>query len=196
MLGQSPPTTSGIVVISGSNNFGPGSDFPVFSSISIKYSIDDFIFTSPIGLSSSELANEVIGVPPSLVITDFVSEETTLGPLMGLSSSVSADLLVFPSTLVISDMSIDEDFAQTNLMFVSDPQNIKTTSTPVTTSGIVILDLFPGAGVVFIPFVPPIFINQRIFPVIFSGPGERLFPEENKRIYPVLPQFSIITPGD
>jgi hypothetical protein len=74
--------------------------------------------------------------------------------------------------------------------------DIEITSTSVTTSGVVIVDIFPGAASPFVPYAPPIFINQRVFPVTFSGIGERLFPEENRRIYPVLPQFSVITPGD
>ena len=110
-------------------------------------------------------------------------------------TSESADALISVPVLSLYDQHIDEGFVKTFLMFVPIGDNIKITSTPVTTSGVVILDFFPGVGLPDFPYVPPIFLNQRLFPVTFSGIGERVFPEENRRIYPVLPQFSIITPG-
>ena len=196
MLGQSPPTTSGIVVLSGSNNFSVNGDFPVFSSVSIKYHIEEPILTYPIDLVSSVSDDDISGAPTMLALIDIYGDVTPPAPLIMLAPSMIVDTLIVLPVLGLLNINIEEGFAQTKLMFVGDVDNTKITSTPVTTSGIVILDLFPGAGEDLIPYVPPIFINQRIFPVTFSGLGVRLFPEENRRIYPVLPQFSVVTPGD
>lgn len=195
MLGQSPPTTSGIVVLSGSNNFGLGSDFPAFASLQIDYHTEDQRFDPPIDLASSLSANEAV-TPRVLTLLNLNDYEATpFHPLMFLASSVTANEAVIPRVLDIS-MGIEDGRVQTFLQFVPFGTNSKITSTSVTTSGIVILEFFPGADDLFVPYAPPIFINQRVFPVTFSGLGERLFPEENRRIYPVLPQFSVITPGD
>ncbi len=121
-LGQSPPTTSGIIVISGSDFFDPQtSDLPIATG----------------SIESSTKRGTGIGV---------------LGTVLDLTSGV------------------------------------KIRSTPVTTSGIVVIDIFIGAGEVF---VVPVVGNVRLFP-IFQG----VFPEQDRRIFPVLPQFSTLTPGD
>ncbi len=195
MLGQSPPTTSGIVVLSGSNNFGLGSDFPAFANIQIDYHIEDQTLDPPMDLASSITANEAVTprVITLLNLNDY--EATPLHPPMFLASSITANEAVTPRVLDIK-MDIEDVRVQTFLQFVPFGTASKITSTSVTTSGIVILEFFPGADDLFVPYAPPIFTNQRVFPVTFSGLGERLFPEENRRIYPVLPQFSIITPGD
>ncbi len=195
MLRQSPPTTSGIVVLSGSNNFGLGGDFPVFANIQIDYEAEDQRFDPIMELASSITANEVV-TPRVLTLINLNDHEATpLHPLMFLASSITANEVVTPRVLDIK-FDIEDDRVQTFLQFVPFGLDRKITSTSVTTSGIVILEFFPGADDVFVPYAPPIFINQRVFPVTFSGIGERLFPEENRRIYPVLPQFSVITPGD
>lgn len=125
MTKQSPPTVSGVIVISGSNDFLVGqSDFPIVT-----------------------LAGDVL-----------VEEVVIEGPSIG---------------------------------FVSDPLNIKLTSTPVTTSGLIVAEIFPNAG-----FTPVPVINARLFPVISGSVFVRVFPEEGRRIFPVLPQNSILTPGD
>jgi hypothetical protein len=185
MVGQSPPTTSGVVVISGSNNFGVGSDFPAFVlTVLDNYIADPF---------DDMIVNDVTSPPPSFgnleMLDNYIADP--------FDDMIVNDVSSPPPTF---SMEMIEDYITvldvTPFTFAPSEDNIKITSTNVTTSGIVIIDMFPGAGAGFIPFVPPVFLNQRIFPVTFSGLGERLFPEENRRIYPVLPQFSVITPGD
>lgn len=76
------------------------------------------------------------------------------------------------------------------LNFAPTPEaDIEILSTSVTTSGIVVMNFSPD--LVGAPFVVPIVGNVRLFPV-FAG----IFPEQDRRIFPVLPQFSILTPGD
>ena len=155
-LGQSPPTTSGIVIVSGSNFFDPQtSDFPVVVAqlTSIR---EGRLQTSP----------PLVANPP--VFDDFFDLVVGEG-LLGSTSGRKDVVGVFGVVLELTS-------------------DVKIRSTPVTTSGIVILDMFPGAGDVF---VPPVVSNARIFPV-FAG----IFPEQDRRIFPVLPQFSILTPGD
>ncbi len=76
------------------------------------------------------------------------------------------------------------------LNFTPKPDDdIEILSTNVTTSGIVVMNFSPN--LIGEEFVPPAVGNARIFPV-FAG----IFPEQDRRIFPVLPQFSILTPGD
>ena len=148
-LGQSPPTTSGLVVITGSNSFDPQtSDFPVVIGI-----VE----------SSGRKDNTVVGAPP--VFDDFFDlARVGLATTVGRKDSISLG--------VVLEISSD----------------VKIRSTPVTTSGVVIMDMFIGAGSVF---VVPVVGNARIFP-IFQG----VFPEQDRRVFPRLPQSSILTPGD
>lgn len=74
--------------------------------------------------------------------------------------------------------------------------DISITTTSVTTSGITVVEFYPGAGLGELPFVPPVVLNERLFPITSTAEFIRTFPEENRRVYPVLPQFSILTPGD
>lgn len=188
MIGQSPPTTSGIVIISGSNDFIAGSsDFPC----PVVTIVDDYLPTIFDDLQVTVVPNKTItfghleieNYVQSDVMQDMDSLDFTNSPALTFGHLELTEIV----PTVIFD--IDAQFAPTS-------ENLKITTTEVTTSGIVILDFFPGAGEALIPYVPPVFLNQRIYPVTFSGLGERLFPEENRRIYPVLPQFSVITPGD
>lgn len=193
MLGQSPPTTSGIVVISGSNNFGLTSDFPASSSFKIIHNTDESFSDPSLGLITPALVDSLI--PPSvLYLVDLhVDTSYTTDPIT-LISTEQVDALIDIPVLRI-DLTYDPFISLASIAFAPGENDIKITSTPVTTSGVVVLDLFPGAGLPTIPYAPPTYLNQRLFPVTFSGLGERVFPEENRRIYPVLPQFSIIYPG-
>lgn len=185
MLGQSPPTTSGIVVIS-------GSDFQ-WHVLDIQYDkVEDQILSPYMDLASSASADSSINVP----VLNFVDMPNTndTGLDMSIISAPTAALYSIPVLNI--NMHTEDERVQTFLQFVPIGTGRKITSTPVTTSGIVVIDIFPGADDLFVPYAPPIFTNQRIFPVVFSGAGERVFPEANRRIYPVLPQFSVITPGD
>jgi hypothetical protein len=161
VFGQSPPTTSGIVIVSGSNSFDPvTSDWGTVVATLTEFTEGSAVRTSDIPFIMNDLS---LYTPASgILLTNFneVIFEVTAG--------------FVPS-------------------FEDDTEII---STPVTTSGIVIMNFYPGAGAGEIPYVPPTYINQRLFPVVFSGAGERVFPEKNRRVYPVLPQFSVITPGD
>ncbi len=149
-LPQSPPTTSGIVVISGSDFFDPqSSDFPI-----VRGTVS----------GTGRKGIEILGVPP--VFDAFA--DLVVGGGQILTSSPRA------STVLGRVLRINQD--------------IEIRSTPVTASGIVVMDMFVGAGAVFIV---PIVGNVRIFPV-FQG----VFPEQDRRIFPVLPQFSTLTPGD
>lgn len=195
MLGQSPPTTSGIVVLSGSNNFGLTGDFPVFASVQVDHGADAPRFDSPIDLASSLSADEIV-TPAVLATVNTHEVEQFLSSPLRLAASITANESVSPPVLDVK-AHLEDARTQIFLQFVPFGNDSKITSTPVTTSGIVILEFYPGVNVSGgpPPYVPPIFLNERIFPVTFSGLGERLFPEENRRIYPVLPQFSTLNPG-
>jgi len=148
-LGQSPPTTSGIVVITGSNSFDPqSSDYPVVVGIietAIKKGAETVVGT----VTFDDFANLVFAGP---VIS--VDKLGTAAPILGSVLDLTSD--------------------------------VEIRTTPVTTSGIVVMDMFIGAV-----FVVPVVGNTRLFP-IFQG----VFPEQDRRIFPVLPQFSTLTPGD
>jgi len=150
-LGQSPPTTSGLVVISGSNNFdSQTSDFPVVVGI----------------VDRVEKRGVAAGLGGTVTFDDFFDDVHTGGII-----------------------SVDKRGASPVLGTVLDlTSDIEIRSTPVTTSGIVVMDMFIGAGVVF---VIPVVGNVRIFP-IFQG----AFPEQDRRVFPRLPQSSTLTPGD
>lgn len=166
MSGQSPPTTSGITIISGSNNFNVlNSDFPV--------------------VTGGVIQEFTILVPP---------EENR--PF--LISTLDVTLLdeSFPVALTLTQSEL---LNQVTLIggFIPDlTDDVSITSTTVTTSGITILEFFPGAGLPEVPFIPPTVLNARLFPIFSTAEFVRTFPEENRRIFPVLPQFSTLTPGD
>lgn len=148
---QSPPTTSGIVVISGSAGFDLlSSDFPV---------LQGFVKVEP-------LPAVVLGSDP----------ETTSDLFMGLGRSSGLSRVIYTEASSVNgfvpDQTLDYDI----------------TKTTVTTSGIVIFDLFPGAGE---EYIVPVVGNVRLFPEAI-----RVYPPYNVRIFPLLPQFSTITPGD
>lgn len=163
-LRQRPPTTSGIVVLSGSEMFGLSGDFPV---------VQGLVFNSfPVADGPTQL---IMSSSPQTVQNAFFSN--------------------FPSPLVFvtpeegAEGERQANYQLATVLRVGIDTNI--TSTNVTTSGIVLLDIYPGAGVEEAPWVPPVVINARLFP-LYQGP----FPEHNLRIYPVLPQYSTLTPGD
>ncbi len=150
-LGQSPPTTSGIIVITGSNSFDPQtSDYPVVVGI--------------IETAIKKGAEPVIG---TVTFDDFAN-------LVFVGTVISVDKLGTAAPVLGSVLDLTSD--------------VEIRTTPVTTSGIVVMDMFIGAGAVF---VVPVVGNARIFPV-FAG----VFPQQDRRIFPVLPQFSTLTPGD
>jgi len=151
-LGQSPPTTSGLVVISGSDFFDPQtSDFPVVTAVLV-----------PSTKKRAEV--EVVG---HVVFDDFFDD-------------------VFQATIIsVEKRGSSAPVLGAVLDLTSD---IEIRSTPVTTSGIVVMDMFIGAGVLF---VVPAVGNTRLFP-IFEG----VFPEQDRRVFPRLPQSSTLTPGD
>jgi len=148
-LGQSPPTTSGIVVITGSNSFDPqSSDYPVVVGI--------------IETAIKKGAEPVVG---TVTFDDFAN-------LVFAGTVISVDKLGTAAPVLGSVLDLTSD--------------VEIRTTPVTTSGIVVMDMFIGAV-----FVVPVVGNTRLFP-IFQG----VFPEQDRRIFPVLPQFSTLTPGD
>jgi hypothetical protein len=160
VVGQSPPTVSGVVIISGSNNFDAhASDFPV-----------------------------VVGS-----VTESVTYVTD--PPFSTSSAVDAYASSLPIPLFVTDFAVDIDIPAGFIPDFDDDVDIR--STPVTTSGIVVVDIFPGAGITGPPpYVPPVYFNVRVFPDTSTDLFIRVFPEEGLRIFPVLPQFSTLTPGD
>jgi len=148
-LGQSPPTTSGIVVITGSNSFDPqSSDYPVVVGI--------------VEIAIKKGAEPVVG---TVTFDDFAN-------LVFAGTVISVDKLGTAAPVLGSVLDLTSD--------------VEIRTTPVTTSGIVVMDMFIGAV-----FVVPVVGNTRLFP-IFQG----VFPEQDRRIFPVLPQFSTLTPGD
>jgi len=151
-LGQSPPTTSGLVVVSGSDFFDPQtSDFPIVTG----------------GLEAFEKKER--GLAIGAVVFDDFFDSVAGGGFATFFDKRAASILFDGAVL-----DIDED--------------VEIRSTPVTTSGVVIMDMFIGAGVVF---VVPVVGNTRLFP-IFEG----VFPEQDRRVFPRLPQSSTLTPGD
>ncbi len=188
-LPQSPPTTSGIVVLSGSNLFDPqSSDFPVIwgpieepdksSLLAVRgrggVDITDFFLSTAGGFSGTgkeQPTKEILEVRGSVATLDGLF--LAVPPIAGTVQKGSTEQL---GVLGVVLHSVDD---------------AGITTTGVTTSGIVIVDIFPGAGTPAAPFVPPVVFNERFFPN-FQGP----FPEHDSRIYPRLPQFSTLTPGD
>ena len=152
-LGQSPPTTSGLVVITGSHFFDPqSSDFPV-----VVATVDRV---------------DKRGAGPVLASVTF----DDLFDLVRTASVISVDKRGIPDT------------APALGVVLTIGADIEIRSTPVTTSGVVIMEMFTGVGGVF---VVPVVGNIRVFP-IFQG----VFPEQDRRVFPRLPQSSILTPGD
>lgn len=166
MGNQRPPTTSGITIISGSNNFNvANSDFPV--------------------VTGGVIQGGIIPVPP---------EEDPPFLIMAFDPILIEEIvpvILNPSQFVILDQVILTGG------FIPDVRDdIHIIPTTVTTSGITIIEFFPDAGLSGSQFVPPIFSNSRLFPISASNEFVRTFPEKNRRIFPVLPQFSTIIPGD
>jgi hypothetical protein len=183
-LPQSPPTTSGIVVLSGSNLFDPqASDFPVIAGTAIMP--DDSSLPRVLGLGGQDITDgfpAIIGIAPASTaelptVKGFV---LTTQQFTALSPTIIGIVLPFELPTAVDGVVLDVK------------QDVGVTSTEVTTSGIVIFDMFPGAGVPEVPFVPPVVINARLFP-LFQGPFTGI---PDGRIYPVLPQSSTLTPGD
>jgi hypothetical protein len=166
-LNTSPPLTSGVVVLSGSEFFNPlaGSDFPV-----IKMAL----------LDGQSLSSDAVLSDSTFILTkapDVIS--TAVG-----SYTVK--------NLLISNAPPAEDNVEVFAKVIRITQDIRIRSTPVTTSGVVILDMFPDAEGEGEVFVPPVVINARIYP-LYQGP---IPSPAAGRIFPLLPQFSTLTPGD
>lgn len=183
-LPQSPPTSSGIVVISGSDLFDPAtSDFRVIrGTIQLEPKQNLFfggsVFTENLGITGA------ISPEPRIVLR-----------IPG--NDIQAVAAVFTNSPITGFISIPLDKQDIVAPgFIPGSPDINITSTSVTSSGIVVMDFFPGAGTPVVPFVPPVVINERLFPIFQGTNFERTFPEENRRVFPVLPQFSTLTPGD
>jgi len=181
-LPQSPPTTSGIVILSGSNFFDPeSSDFPVIrgnvtapdKGMSLKgtggQDITDLFLSSASGGFSGKIAS-----PAKIQLS-------LKGAVLDPADAIYIVGKITPPQKATQGLSLAG--------FIPDiGEDVGITSTEVTTSGIVIMEMFPGAGE---SFVPPVVVNARTFPN-FQG----TFPEQDSRVYPRLPQFSVVTPGD
>jgi len=189
-LPQSPPTTSGIVVLSGSDSFDPqASDFPViWGTIEEPDKSESLVVKGGGGLDTTNLFLSTSGV----------------GGFAGTIQEPSKEALAVRGCVVVPGSgvftmapiagTIEEPDKQTLAVLghvLHSVDDVGITSTAVTTSGIVVVDIFPGAGTPAAPFVPPVVINERFFPN-FQG----TFPEHDRRIFPVLPQFATLTPGD
>ena len=186
-LFNSPPTVSGIVVPSGSYNFDLLlSDFPIAPSLQLVNfpGLSDSQSLRAAEGNAIDLALELVGAGFLIKVPPIESFRAAEGNAIDLALElVGAGFLIkvppieslFPS--ISFDPGSDTTF-----------QNL-----PPTTSGIVVVEMFPGAGV---GFIPPVFINERLFPIFQGTNFSRSFPEENRRTFPVLPQFSILTPGD
>lgn len=199
-LNTSPPLTSGVVVLSGSDFFNRlTSDFPVLMELVLEdpgqytpYSSSELILGNSPQVNSTGIYNYSIR---GMLVTDPAGNEPYPNSLLLFGNSPQVNSSGIGSTAIkgllhLSDAYVEADstlFAQVLRI----PTDTGIRSTPVTTSGVVILDLFPEAGVAVVVFVPPVVINARLYP-LFQGP----FPEHDRRIFPVLPQFSTLTPGD
>lgn len=167
-MSQNPPTTSGVVIISGSYGFDSDlSDFPVILGR-----------LTVIGTGWDYMAS-----PNSILAT------TDNFPMVLVSGLPDYDRHPYPARLVTTGWDylaqdsyvVSEPFVALDFTF---PEDHHIDQSPPTTSGVVIWSFYPGAGVAWIV---PIVINARLFP-IFAG----TYPEQDRRIYPVLPQFSTI----
>lgn len=163
---QNPPTTSGVVIISGSYGFAPGtSDFPVELGRIVT------------------IGHEYVSNPPAVPV--FRAIDTL--PLVSISGLPNYDIYPYPATIVtlghdyLTYPVVSSPFNSIDFVF---PDDHYIETTPTATSGICIWSFYPGAGV---GFVVPLVINARLFP-IFAG----IYPEQDRRIYPVLPQYSTI----
>lgn|SRR5574338_254678 len=168
-----PPTISGVVLLTSGttssifleNEFPQDVATPVPSSVGYNYlslstfSIPgmDYLPTTTTGLPA--LSDEIRGI----------------WQLVGTPESIGYDYVTYPtvSGLVSEDLVYPDDYS--------------ITSTPVTTSGVTLLNFYPGAFVTV--WITPVVIDARLFP-IFAG----IFPQQDRRIYPVLPQYSTIIP--
>jgi hypothetical protein len=163
-LNTSPPTTSGVVVLSGSNFFSPtSSDFPVIRNLLFKPTAE---------------AN------PSPPVIGVLNQSAQTNTNNFGSTAVGGLIVVVPGYVQRGDPM----FAK--ILRIGNDTRIR--QTPVTTSGVVILDIFPDAGEEAEVFVPPVVINARIYP-LYQGP---IPSPATGRIFPLLPQFSTLTPGD
>ncbi len=177
-LPQSPPTTSGIVVITGSNSFDPqSSDFPIVRGTVSGVGRADI---NVIGAGGDDFITAVSGLPGTIIS----SGRTQVNVIGSSVFSTEISDLGFPGTITNTGRT-DVNLLGRVLTIRFD---VDVTQTTITTSGVVVMDMFVGAGEIF---VVPAVGNVRIFPV-FQG----VFPEQDRRIFPVLPQFSTLTPGD
>ncbi len=186
-LPQSPPTTSGIVVLSGSNSFDPqSSDFPAIRGL-IENSDNSSVLLANGGGGVDTTNTFFLSSPVVGKITEPFKEELEV---QGGVATLDGLVLFLPIAGTIKEPGEKEELDTSGVVLALD-LDVDITSTAVTTSGIVIVDIFPGAGAPIVPFVPPVVFNERFFPN-FQGP----FPEHDSRIFPRLPQFSTLTPGD
>ena len=165
-LFNSPPTTSGVVVLSGSNFFDLSGDFPVVPGLFID---------------SDATANNTPRENTFLIL-DTSPQDT--------SDTFDTLILKQLTQLDPSEQQPRSGEIQATVLRINEDIGISENLT--TTSGIVILDIFTGAGTPQEPFVPPVVINERLFPR-FQG---ALISPPPGRIFPVLPQSSTLTPGD
>jgi hypothetical protein len=184
MISQSPPTTSGLVIISGSNNWARGSDLEVV----IGGNIEDYFRTpdspsfvmalDPVPLYDPDAGNfspviaeltDIIDIPLTPTI-EFVMASDPV-PLYDPDAGNFTPLLVLDVTIEEIQNDMDDSVGYIPDMALDFFVESETT----TTSGIVIVNIFPGANDL-IPFISPILLTERVFPL--------------------LPQFSVITPGD
>lgn len=185
MLSQSPPTTSGVVIVSGSNDFTPGlADLEVV----IGGAIEDFFLTpdgpsfdmasDPRATSQPDSGNFA---PVIAFLTDII--EIPLNPTIDFVMATDAVSIYDPAVgnftqplvLDVTIEAIQNDLGGA-IGYLPDPfLDIFISSETATTSGIVIVNIFPNANNL-IPFISPILLTERVFPL--------------------LPQFSVITPGD
>jgi len=167
-----PVTTSGIVIISGSNYFDSlTSDFPIVIGTVISSPFPSDVYANPVfqqGLAQDPYE------PATLVLSGTVvaklSPEFFFPPFVYSNSVFTAAGKV---------LQFDRD--------------IRIKQTLVTTSGITLVDF--GIDILTAGYIVPVYINSRLFPYQL-----RLFPitdsttSSGVRVYPRLPQFSVIIP--
>lgn len=102
VIGQSPPTTSGVVVISGSESFGPASDFPILTGI-VAVGPQPESFTT--GLTTIFESAAVVGLSESGLLTQAPALEVFSTALTTVFD-FQLDLEILPTNVTTSGVTI------------------------------------------------------------------------------------------
>ena len=186
---ESPPSVSGIVVLSGSNDFSAiSSDFPVVKGlVSQTYTASNPALYGSIIPRTKEVTQIVVsGSRVNLVVAGYTSTV-----MHGEISPRVNEVIQIVASGSVRNL-VATSYTHTPILYagayVVGPSDWRVTQTEITTSGIVLLEMALGIGAEY--FIPIVF-DARVFPI-----STATFPVavSGTRIYPVLPQYSTIIP--